>query len=415
MFTSDPGPPTRHRSPRTLSPLRCHLLRTTDTLASTTVETAVPLIVLRTTGSAAWSGASFAAEWILRLAAIPQAGVLVDRVGAGAVYRVAGALRAVFGASVVAALTVSPAAWWVAVLFGIASGVLCESTYIAAEQLGAGLAAAVPERPSRVQAVQVVIDESTRMAGPLLASLLLLVGTAAPIGAIAALSAAAVLLAWPIRLGAERGRQRKQETHHPLRDMADGARTVRDSPVLRRVTVLYSASNLLYALMIVATPPILIHRFGCSEAAIGGVWAAGFCLSVAGVAPARAALERYGPARTGAIAFTVLCLSGLAAGVSNTLLARLLCTVLVLGTLGAVQLLLRTVRNASTPSQAYGTVTAAVVLAALMPNAAAGLLVAAVPGHLSALIVIAALLAAAANTAALRGLTRTAVPKLESP
>lgn len=72
-----------------------YLMRATDALASATATYAIPLLVLVTSGSTALTGLAFLLEWTPRLAAFTFAGALVDRWGAGHVFRLTNLVRAV--------------------------------------------------------------------------------------------------------------------------------------------------------------------------------------------------------------------------------------------------------------------------------------------------------------------------------
>ncbi|MFD3424332.1 MFS transporter, partial [Streptomyces decoyicus] len=70
------------------------VMRASDAVATSITTTALPLLILTTTGSAALTGLAFVLEWLPRLLAFTIGGPLVDRYGADRVFRAATATRA---------------------------------------------------------------------------------------------------------------------------------------------------------------------------------------------------------------------------------------------------------------------------------------------------------------------------------
>lgn len=177
--------------------LPTYLMRGADALASATATYAIPLLVLVTTGSTALTGLAFLLEWVPRLGAFAFSGSLVDRWGAGFVFRMSNLVRATVVAMVGAMLFALPSAGGVTtgvvLVFGAVSGLLAEVSFVAVETLGAQVSRRMGGAAHRVQSVQTGIDQGAMLVGPLLGGLLLLAGPAVLLAVVAllALTAAA--------------------------------------------------------------------------------------------------------------------------------------------------------------------------------------------------------------------------------
>ncbi|MFI6324429.1 MFS transporter [Nonomuraea sp. NPDC050556] len=387
--------------------IRTYLVRALDLLATSLMEFALPLIVLSTTGSTALAGLSYVAEWVPRILAIPRAGALVDRWGAGRVFVLASAARVTLGAVAVTGLILWPSAWWLALVFGAASGALFETTFIAGEALTSALCDARPDDTARIQGRQGMVDEITMLCGPLMAAFLVQAGVVAALALVTVLALLAGVLARPL------SPVRPAPVEEPRGALTTAIRVVRAHPVLLWVMVAQFPVNLVFALLTVGAPAVIMKGFGQGETAVGALWTVASVVSLLGIKLAERGISRGGLLRTGLVTLAVTALGGVGAGLSSGFPAFFVCAALATSTLGAVMTFLRTIRSKVIPQESFGATISLMVLVALLANPLAGLLVAVVPsGGLQPLLAVSGTLALVAVVIAIsrmRTETRTYV------
>lgn len=351
-----------------------YLMRATDALASATATYAIPLLVLVSSGSTALTGVAFLLEWAPRLAAFTFAGSLVDRWGAGHVFRLTNLVRAV-GVALAAALLVAlpatgTATTGVVLVFGAVSGLLAEVSFVAIETVGAE-ASRRTGVPHRVQAVQTGIDQGAVLVGPLLGGLLVLAGPGVLMAVVAVLAMAA---AASTQDGGSRGESKPGSS-----SLLAGWRTVRRTPALAWLVGGLAASNLASGVLQAAAPITVIHRFHYSTADVGAVWSTAAVASLLAVVAARRAIDRWQVWPVGVVAAAVSTAACTAAALAAGFVFYTAAVTVFMAAEGAMTVVLRTMRSRLIPPRAFGSTLAVTIIVVLLPLPVAGALIAAVP------------------------------------
>ncbi|MFF2657329.1 MFS transporter [Kitasatospora sp. NPDC058032] len=385
--------------------LRCYLLRATDSLAAAVVMYAVPLLVLTLTHSPGWAGLAFLLEWAPRLLAIAGAGPIIDRRSPRSAILVTSLLRAAAALATLAGLAVGTGPWLV-LGFGVAAGMLAEASFLANEALGGEASRRAEDRAHRVQAVLTGTDQVALLIGPLLGGLLLLAGPALLLAAVAILSALTATVALTVRTG-------RPHLHlvtdtaapRPLTGLATGLGVLRRTPALAWLVGALACVNLASGLLQVSAPITVTRTLHHSSAAVGLVWSIAAALSLAAVAAAHRAIDRWGLLSVGTASAAAMCAATLASALAPTLPLYAAAVGLLMAGEGAVTVVLRTARARLIPERAFGSTLAATVLLVLTPLPLAGLLVALWPAdHLRLLVTITAAAVSTGTWACFRGL-----------
>ncbi|MEU9167887.1 MFS transporter [Streptomyces sp. NPDC048420] len=386
---------------------RSCLMRASDALATQIATYAIPLLILVTTGSTALTGIAFLLEWLPRLVAFTLGGPLVDRFRADRVFRTAALSRTLLCAVAAAALALLPAsgtaATVVVMTVGAAGGLLSQASFVAVETLGAHASRRAGSGAHRVQSVQIGIDQSALLAGPLLGGLLLAVGLTLMLTVVAALSATAAASTTAVPTA-------------PAGTTATGARaiagslrtgwhTVRGIPALAWLVTGLVASNLALAVTQASAPITVMTNYGHSSIAVGAVWSAAGLVAVAAVAACRRAIDRFGLWPIGAVGATTACAACLATALAPNLGVYAVTIGVLMAGEGALTVVLRTLRAHLIPAAVFGSTLSVTIVLVVVPMPVAGALVAVLPaGALPDLLVACAVLQAAAMALAFRGL-----------
>lgn len=370
-------PTGRHaRPPRLLR--RIYLPRMADAAAFSMTTYAIPLLVLATTDSAALTGAAFVMEWVPRLAAFGLAGSMVDRHGAGRVFRVSAVARAavvVLASGVLARMEEgSRASIGTAMLLTAHTGVLTEFSFIAAETAGAAASREAGIHAHRVQSVLLGIDQGATLAGPLLGGVLLQwSGPQAMLSAIAVVSMLAALLAPKLR------HVRPAIAIPVVEGLRVGWNTLVARPALAWLVAGMTVSNLVIGLLQAATPVIVVKELGHSSVSVGVVWSAAGAASLFAVALSRFAIDRWGLWPVGCVAAALAALASLSIAHAHTYPSYLALITLLMASDSGMMVVLRTLRSRLIPTDVFGSTLSLTILILLLPYPVAGILVAITP------------------------------------
>ncbi|MGW3183239.1 MFS transporter [Kitasatospora sp. NPDC001119] len=402
-----PRPTTGHQRHRAASAadrdwlLRCYSLRATDSLATTVAMCSVPLLVLTLTHSPGWTGLAVALEWVPRLATVAGAGPVIDRYSPRAAVLTTSLLRGGAALATLIGLAVGAGPWLV-----LAFGMLAEAAYLANESVAAEADRRAGEHAHRVQSVLTGTDQAALLIGPMIGGLLLLAGPALLLVAVATLSAVTATVAASVRT-------HRPHLHvvidpvagHPLAHLATGLGTLSRTPALAWLVGALACVNLASGLVQISTAVTVTRTLHHSTAAVGTVWSIAAALSLAAVAAARRAIDRFGLFTVGATAAAAVCTATLASALAPNLPLYATAVGLLTAGEGAVTVVLRTARARLIPARAFGVTLATTVLLVLAPLPLAGLLVALCPtGHLDLLVAAAGVLVSAGTFACFRGL-----------
>ncbi|MFE4520029.1 MFS transporter [Kitasatospora sp. NPDC056783] len=385
--------------------LRCYTLRASDSLAAAVVMYAVPLLVLTLTHSPGWAGAAFLLEWFPRLVAVAGAAPIIDRYSPRTAVLATSLMRGVGALATLIGLTVGAGPWLV-LLFGVLTGMLAEAAYLANEAVAAEAGRRAGERAHRVQAVFTGTDQAALLIGPMIGGLLLLAGPALLLVTVVILSAVTATVAASVRT-------HRPHLHvvtdpvasHPLASLATGLGTLRRTPALAWLVGALACVNLASGLLQVSAPITVTRALHHSTAAVGTVWSIAAALSLAAVAAAYRAIDRFGLFTVGVTATAAMCTATLASALAPNLPLYATAVGLLMAGEGTVTVVLRTARARLIPARAFGATLATTVLLVLAPLPLAGLLVALCPAsHLSLLVAATGVLVSAGTFACFRGL-----------
>ncbi|GHB82234.1 MFS transporter [Streptomyces umbrinus] len=378
-------------------------MRASDALATQTATYAIPLLILVTTGSTSLTGVAFLLEWMPRLVAFTLGGPLVDRFLADRVFRTAALARTLLCAAAAAALALLPeagtAATVVVMTVGAAGGLLSQASFLAVETLGAHASRRAGSDAHRVQSVQIGIDQSALLAGPLLGGLLLAIGPTLMLTVVAALSATAAVstttLVGPTAAG----------VRAVAASLRTGWHTVRGIPALAWLVTGLVASNLALGVTQASAPITVMTRYGDSSVAVGAVWSAAGLVSLAAVAACRRSIDRFGLWPVGAAGAATACAACLATALAPNLGVYAVTIGVLMAGEGALTVVLRTLRARLIPAAVFGGTLSVTIVLIVVPMPVAGALVAVLPAAaLPGLLFTCAVLQGVAMLFAFRGL-----------
>ncbi|MEJ8654804.1 MFS transporter [Streptomyces sp. MS1.AVA.3] len=390
--------------------VRSCLMRAADAGATSVATYGIPLLILTTTGSTALTGLMFLLEWLPRLMAFTIGGPLVDRYGAGRIFRTVTTMRTLLMALAAIALltvpTTSPVATSIVMVVGAAGGLLGQASFVAVETIGGHISHQAGDQAHRVQAVQVTVDQGALLVGPLLGGLLLLAGPSALLIGVAGMSLAASVSTSATDIMGPPSTSRPA-WGEVLTSVRSGWRTVRGIPALGWLVTGLVASNLAVAVAQASSPITVLHHYGRSALAAGTVWSAAGVVSLGAVAVCRTAIPRWGLWPVGTLAAAAACIACTVAAIVSSFAAYAAAIGLLMAGEGALTVVLRTLRTRLIPAQVFGATLSVTILLVVIPIPLAGLLVAALPAtSVSALLLACSGLQAVVMTAALHGLWR---------
>ncbi|TDR80580.1 MFS transporter [Paludibacterium purpuratum] len=271
---------------------------------------AVPLIVYRSTGSIRMSGLAFFIEWLPRVLSLPIAGQISDRFGGKRLYIGADALRAL------ACLTV---ALWVADQHQVpimAVMLMMGGCAFAYAQAFIALETSLPQlvspaqMPTAQSALQ-AIDQTSAIAGPAAASLLMLWLTPEQLlwltGSAFALSAIGAQCFCPALARPDAKIKRPALWHHWR---ASGAKVL-GHPVLRALVILSVSVNLIAGLALASGAAITLGRFGLDPRHFGSLQGSVGILAVCVLLAVPILLRWLSVYRLGIASYTAIALGGL--------------------------------------------------------------------------------------------------------
>ncbi|MET9778429.1 MFS transporter [Streptomyces sp. NPDC006367] len=354
---------------------RTNLLRATDALGTAIAQYALPLIVLAITGSVSHSGIAFIAEWLPRIAILPVAGALVDRIGGRIVLLIASLLRAVLTLGAVGLLLLYPQQWWTVIVFGAVGGVLAEFSFLSCEVIGTQVQPG--HDVHRVQARQMQIDQAALLIGPLCAAALVAQHPVAALVAVAFLSLATTCGAPLLTVGRPQ-LDAEKPPQSPLKSMAVGWRMLR-TPVVAWIAVVMGAVQILVALLLAAAPGVALHQYQKAETDLGTMWTAAAVVTLLATSVTRRGIDRWGMAPLLIPSGLLLAAASVMAATVGTFAAFAVAATAIVAGECAANVVLRTMRTLVIPGHALGATVSVLWVIGLLPYPLAGLVVAVVP------------------------------------
>lgn len=348
-----------------------YALRFADSLATNTLVFALPLMIYSATHSLAWSGIAFLIEWVPRLLSIPTAGPLVDKFGSKRIFFVTNSARLVALITTFIIFSLQPGWWPVLIAVAVVNGILGQISFVAAEHLGVS----VPTKKSvhQVQSVQVAIDQTVTVLGPMLAGILLLFSNRMLFIGIGLLTIISIFLAWHLR------QTKKDSTLQSLSVITgfkQGMTVIASSKTLQYVVLGTVAFNLLLAFITVMTPAIVKGQFHGNDTDISTLWTAGALISIVSVTIASRVMSRTGIVIIGTISGIGASIAIAIAAIAPSFIMYAVCVALFIAMDGVYAIYIRTARARIVPIEQYGVTVGVIVLLSLIPFPLAGLLVA---------------------------------------
>lgn len=350
------------------------MLRFADGVATSTLIFAMPLMIYNATRSLSWSGLAFLIEWLPRLVAIPLAGSLVDTFGSRRMFIVSDGGRLAMLTVAIVLVALQPHMWPILLGVGVVNGLLGQLSFVAAEHMGVQ----IPTKKShhQVQSVQVGIDQTVMVMGPMLAGALLFFGNLGVLAGVGILSMISLFFAMRLRLV-------HTATHAGRLSVLSGFRRgwsiIAASRPLQFVVVGTVAFNFLLAFITVITPATIKGEFGGTDGHVSLLWTVGAIVSIISVYVASRIMKRTGIVVIGTVAGIFASLAILVASMTHTYIVYAICVTLFLAMDGVYAVYIRTARARIVPIEHFGVTVGVIVLFSLIPFPLVGMIVAAIP------------------------------------
>jgi MFS family permease len=378
---------------------------------------AIPLIVYRSTGSIALSGAAFFIEWVPHVISLPVAGALADRFGGGRIYGGADTVRAGAGFLAFALAIAYPThIFAVVVALSVVCAVFYAQAFIALEATVPLLV--TPEEMPQAQSVLQGIEQTAAVVGPLLAAVAVVV--VPPIGLLAAAGSAfatSAIMVWSLRAPLERAYRQvpRKAPAHPLRELLVAFDVLRAHPTLFGLTALSFMVNTIVGLSLATGAALTIGRFMQSNASFGVLQSSVGIFSLASFSAVPALVRKIGVFRMGTGAYAGIVFGGIVMGTARSFPAFVAGFALASGLCGLFNVYIRGERARIIPAEHLGKTIGLIVLLNQCSVPLAGLLVAVTasrldPRHLFLFASFAALGVLIAVFVALRGSLRISAP-----
>ncbi|UTH76524.1 MFS transporter [Chromobacterium sp. IIBBL 290-4] len=366
--------------------------RFASTLGDQLLLFAIPLIVFRTTGSAAMSGLAFLCEWLPRVLSLPVAGALSDKMGGRRVYLFADGIRA--AACLLAALTL--AAWpersfaLCAMLMAVCAACYAQA-FIALESTIPRLVS--PERMPKAQSLLQAMDYSSSLLGPALAGSLALWLPISRLPIIAALAFGLSALAALATPGAAANVASPGKPYQ----LRQGFGLLRTARPLQALVALSMLVNLIIGLALSTGAALTIGAFGQGDQTYAGLQTGMGALSIASFLLIPWLLKKANVYQLGIAAFALIVCGGLLMGAARQFWLFAMGYALSFGLCGLFNVFIRTERLHWIERDQLGRAISVIVLLNQLSLPLAGLLVAALGNRIAPqmLFYAAALLAGA--------------------
>ena len=350
------------------------MLRFADSVTTSTLVFAMPLMVYNATQSLAWSGLAFLIEWLPRLLSIPAAGPLVDAFSSRRMFIIANGGRLVMLVASIAWLIVAPQAWMMLLVVAVINGMLAQLSFVAAEHLGVQ----VPTDKShhQVQSVQVGIDQSVVVLGPMLAGALLFAGNPGVLVGVAIMAALSLYLALRLRPLPKVSDERGVSVYAGFKR---GLSIIRGNTSLQFVVMGTTAFNLLLALITVTAPAIVKGQFHGTDGHVSLLWAGGAVVSIVAVAIASRIMNKSGIVVLGFVSGIAASIAAVVVGFAPSFITYAVAVAVFLAMDGVYAVYIRTARARIVPMEHFGVTVGVIVLFSLIPFPLVGGLIAVVP------------------------------------
>jgi MFS family permease len=331
-------------------------------------------MIYNATRSLSWSGLAFLIEWLPRLVVIPLAGSLVDTFGSRRMFIVSDGGRMVMLIVAIVLVALQPHMWPILLGVAVVNGLLGQLSFVAAEHMGVQ----IPTKKShhQVQSVQVGIDQTVMVMGPMLAGALLFFGNLGVLVGVGILSMASLFFAMRLRLVHATARAGQLSI---LSGFRRGWSIIAASRPLQFVVIGTVAFNFLLAFITVITPATIKGEFGGTDGHVSLLWTVGAIVSIFSVYVASRIMKRTGIVVIGTVSGIFASLAILVASMTHTYIVYAICVTLFLAMDGVYAVYIRTARARIVPIEHFGVTVGVIVLFSLIPFPLVGIVVAAIP------------------------------------
>lgn len=353
---------------------------------------AVPLAILKSTGSVKYSGLAFAIEWLPRLLLFPVSGTIADKLNPRRIFVVSDTVR--FALVLGAAFLVGQGGGYLFWVLSLMMAVLAVANSFCFVALEATLpreleASDLPKAHSMLQGT----DQISQIVGPALAavatqflSLELVLGVGAVLFLVSALNMIGVRL------------KARTETKRPdLRELVasygSAWKILNENPILFQLCGLTWTVNLVYAAALVVSPAVVVQVFHLPESYYGILQTTAGIASVLMFFVLPRLTRRVGLPRLGITAFAAMILSALFLSASVHPVMYLVGYVVLLAFDGAFNVYIRSLRGQIIPKAHMGKTTGLIILINNSSLPITGWLVAQFSSHLSPMQTLAAIFA----------------------
>lgn len=359
-----------------------YLLRASDGFSASVVQYAIPVLTYQLTGSLAWAGAAFAAEWTPRIAGLVIGGTICDRFPARFIIASAAIVRSLVLVAGAALLSAGGGGAAVVVVLGGACGLVAQISYLSAETLWG----ADPKRcAEQVQSRQAAIDQAVLVTGPMAGSALALAGSVTAVNSAALLTLVVPVIAAVAIVPPRKRRKSRDPVKRP--GLRVGRTALRSAPSLCWIAAVLASMNLLGAILTAALPG-KVAEIGHSPVAAGAIWTVAALSALITALLGARLLRCIGPAKVITVSSLMAAFAAASVGFAGSY-GQVLGAMAVLGAAeGAALVAMRTVRARLLPPVAFGSAVAVMILILLAPMPLGGLvLMAAGDQHLTLVLV----------------------------
>ncbi|GGQ69978.1 MFS transporter [Couchioplanes azureus] len=343
---------------------------------------AIPLLVYRTTGSAAAGGLVFLIEWLPRVLFLPVAGVLADRVGGYRLYVIADSVRALLAVVAFVLVQTWPGATVVTLSVLAATMSLASAqAYIAMETTLPRFVP--PDQMVRAQSTLQGTEQASTVLGPALAALLSVVlgtdGLLLAIGALFLLTAVNVATL-RTRLQTENTEGTPTNLRSVVAGVTEGLATLRKLTAIQGLVGLTMTVNLMVGVGMATSAAITGGTFGKSDRWFATLAVAEGVLSLLLFLVVPALSRRLSPVVAILGTYVTICVGGLVVSQAPDFTWFAVGYTLLVGTVGVLNVFIRTERVRLVPREHLGKTIGFIVLLNQVSLPVAGFLVAAFAG-----------------------------------
>jgi hypothetical protein len=265
------------------------------------------------------------------------------------------------------------------VLLGIAVivGMLAQCSFVAAEHLGVHI---TDKSVRKTQSVQVGIDQTIQVLGPVVGGLLFLYGQQSVLAGVGILAAISAITAYTLSKSLDVRSTDVQSS--PFVGLRRGMDIILASQSLRTVVAGTAAFNILLGIILATTPALTSQRFGSSAQQLSLLWAGGALAAIAAVFAINTFAKSINLAAVSLWAGVVAAIAAIAASLASSFVMYMIAIAVFMAMDGIYAVFIRTARAHIVPSAEYGVTVGVIVLLTVIPFPLAGLLTALTPVHL---------------------------------